>query len=165
MTNLGAFGAAVEEATLDPAKEKDTFTFFGTEFTVIGEFSPMLYFQMAALTSGKLPEADGAAAMWEALNASLGDQFSQFYRLAVDKKASLVSIMELTMTLWQGGTGFPTAQVPDSSAGPSPISPSSSTSSSTPQDSGAEVPEHLQHLPRGVDATHATNLVPFERTG
>jgi hypothetical protein len=150
MADLGDFGAAVEEATGD--WERNRFRFFGRQFEVVGDMPPMLHFQIAAAMTGKLDESEGAVAMWEALTSSLdepdlpkweGDgpderprpkkQFGEFYRIAVDRHATLESLMELTMTLFQVGSGRPTVQVSDSSAGPSSTSPSSNTSSTHPK--------------------------------
>lgn len=170
MADLGEFGAALEE--LDPTKERDTFKFFGKEFEVVGAMPPMLHFQIAAAMSGKVDDDEGAVAMWEALSVSLDEpdlpawegsgvdnrvkplkQFRGFYRLAVEKHASLESLMTLAMTLFEAGSGHPTGEVHDSPVGLSPTSPSSSTSSSTPLVFGQE-----PH-----DMTTPTRLVPASR--
>lgn len=153
MANLGEFGAALAE--LDPNREKDTFTFFGREFTVEAEMPPMLHFQIAAVMSGKLDDTEGAAAMWEAQSISLGaEQFAAFYRLAIEKRADLDSLMMLTMALFQGGSGHPTVEVSDSPVGLLPTSQSSNTSPSAPPAFGEDGPH---------DATTPTYLRPVSQ--
>lgn len=155
--HLGDFGAALKE--LDPGQEKDSFSFFGEKFEIVGVLPPMLMLQIGAFMTGKVDESEGMGAMWEAMTVSLDQpdldewtgqgpddrpapvkQFNRFYRLAVNRKADERSLMELVMSIFQASGGErPTVQVPVSPAGLSPTSPSSSTLSSTPQDSGAEV--------------------------
>lgn len=171
MARLGDFGAAIKG--LDPSAEKDTFGFFGEEFEVVAEIPPMLIFQLAAGMTGKVGETESMGAMWAAWTTSLdepdlepwdGDgkderpapkkQFAKFYKIAVDKKADLQSLMELVMALFEASGGErPTAQVSVSPVGLSPTSPSSNTWSSTPPDSGGE-----PH-----DATTPTRLVPISQ--
>jgi hypothetical protein len=157
MAHLGDFGAALKE--LDRSVERDTFGFFGETFSIVGEIPPMLMFQLAASMTGKVDEAEGLAAMWEALRTSLdepelepwigeGDdprpapvrQFDKLHRLATEKRADLHSLMALVMRLFQESGGRPTVQPANSSAGLSSTSPSSSPSSSTPPASGQVVP-------------------------
>lgn len=138
MAHLGDFGAALRE--LDPTAENDKFVFFGETFEVVAEFPPMLALQIGALMTGKLEDVEGAGAAWAALEASLGaEAFGRFYRLAIAKRASLESLMEVVMAIFQRDTGRPTVQAPDSPSGQSSTSPSSSTSASTPPVSGAVV--------------------------
>lgn len=146
MGHLGDFGAAVKE--LDPNAEKDTFNFFGEKFEIIEELPPMLIFQLAAAMTGKVEETEGMGAMWAALNVSLGeDEFARLYKLAVAKRADIQSLMELVMTLFQASGGErPTASAPDSLAGPSTTSPSSSTSSSLPPAFGGDRDMSVPHL-------------------
>lgn len=154
---LGDFGAALKE--LDPNQEKDTFSFFGEKFEIIGVIPTMLSLQMGAVMTGKLPDTEAAGAMWEAFTIALDapdlpkwvgegpdtrpapvKQFNRFYRLAIDKRADDQSLMELAMSIFEATGGErPTVQAPASPVGLSPISPSSSTSSSTLQESGVEV--------------------------
>lgn len=143
--HLGDFGAAVKE--LDPNAEKDTFNFFGEKFEIVGEMPPMLIFQLAAGMTGKVAETEAMGAMWATMNVCLGeDGFNRFYKLAVDRKANLESLMELVMTLFQDSGGErPTVQVSDSPVGQSPTSPSSSTSPSVPPAFGGVNPK-LAHL-------------------
>lgn len=138
MAHLGDFGAALKE--LDPTAEKDTFSFFGEKFEVVEDLPPMLVFQLAAATTGKIEEQEGMAAMWEAYRISLGaERFATFYKIAVAKRADIDSLMELVMSLFQASGGDrPTVQVPDSQPGAPTTSPSSSISASTPPDSGLE---------------------------
>lgn len=147
--DLGEFGAAIKE--LDPDAEKDTFTFFGEKFTVVAPMAPMLLFQMAAASTGKVDEAEGFAAIWETMRTCLdqpdlepwtgeGDdprpepvkQFNQFYKIAVTKAADLPSLMKLAMKLFEAQNGRPTVEPQGSSDGPLRTSPSSSTSSTHP---------------------------------
>lgn len=146
MAFLGDFGAALKE--LDPSQEKDTFAFFGEKFEITAQLPPMLVFQLGATMTGKVDETEGMAAMWEALRVSLGDSgFSRFYKLAVAKKADEQSLMELVMSIFEATGGErPTVQVPDLPVGQSPISPSSSTSVSTPPDSGEPRDLSIPHL-------------------
>jgi len=130
--HLGDFDAAVKE--LDPGAEKDTFTFFGKKFEIIGQLPPMLVFQLGATMTGKVDETEGMAALWEAYQVTLGaEAFGKFYRLAVEKKADEQSLMELVMSIFEASGGErPTVQVPVSPVGQLPTSPSSSTSSTHP---------------------------------
>lgn len=135
MAFLGEFNAALRE--LDPVAENDKFSFFGETFEVVAEFPPMLSLQIGALMTGKLEDVEGAGATWAALEASLGEEgFGRFYRLAIAKRASLETLMEVVMAIFQRETGRPTVQVPDSPSGQSSTSLSSSTSASTPPASG-----------------------------
>lgn len=145
MSHLGDFGAAVKE--LDPNAEKDTFGFFGEKFEIVAEMPPMLIFQLAAGMTGKVAETEAMGAMWETMNVCLGeDGFKRFYRVAVDRKADLESLMELVMTLFQDSSGErPTVQVSDSPAGLLPTLPSSNTSPSAPPVFGGVHPK-LAHL-------------------
>lgn len=169
MAHLGDFGAAIKE--LDPNAEKDTFSFFGEQFEVVAEMPPMLVFQLAAGMTGKVAETEAMGAMWETMNVCLdepdlppwtGDgadprpapkkQFAKFYRAAIDSRASLESLLEFVMTLFQNGSGErPTVQVSDSQAGLLPTLPSSNASSSIPPAFGGE-----PH-----DATTPTLLRPY----
>lgn len=136
--HLGDFGVALRE--LDPDQEKATFGFFDQKFEIVAELPPMLVFQLAASMTGKIAETEGMAAVWEALRISLGDEsFNRLYKLAVDKRADMQSLMELVMALFQASGGErPTEQVPVSPVGLSPTSPSSSTSASTPPAFGGD---------------------------
>lgn len=142
--HLGDFGAALRE--LDPSQDKDTFSFFEEKFEIISELPPMLMLQIAASMTGKVDEAEGMAAMWEGLRVSLGDsEFARFYKLAVNGRADIQSLMELVMAVFQATGGErPTVQVPDSPSGQSTTSPSSSTSSSVPQAFGGD--RSIPHL-------------------
>lgn len=144
MAHLGSFGAAVRE--LDPDAEKDTFDFCGEKFEVVGTIPPMLMLQLGAASSGKIEDAEGLAAMWEAMRCSLTapereedgktvpadeTQFQKLYKAAVSKRVSVEDLMQLTFALFEGQAGRPTGEPQGSSPGPSSTSPSSSTSSST----------------------------------
>ena len=154
MARLGEFGAAQKEYT----GERDQFGFFGEEFTVTGSIPPMLMLQLAASATGKIEEAEGMAAMWEALRTSLtapevvrpahddetpdengnitvpenGDQFNRLYRIAVEKKCEIEPLMRLVFALFEAQGGRPTQPVSASSPGLSPTSPSSSDSATHP---------------------------------
>jgi hypothetical protein len=146
MADLGSFGAALK--ALDPAAEKDTFTYFGEKFEIVSALPPMLMFQLAAAMTGKVDETEGMAALWEAFRISLDEpdlepwdgpgedqrpapkqQFNRLYRIAVDKRDSTEGLMTVVMAIYQNDAGRPTVQPSDSSGGLSSISPSSSPSS------------------------------------
>lgn len=128
MSDLGAFGAALKE--FDRSAEPDTFTFFGERFEVIGEIPPMLMLQLGASATGKIGESEGLAAMWEAMRTSLGDEsFARLYKLAVEMRADLDSLMRLVFALFEGQAGRPTEAASDSQPGPPTTSKSSSGSS------------------------------------
>jgi hypothetical protein len=168
MAHLGDFGAALQE--LDPSAEKDSFSFFGEKFEVVNELPAVLVIQLGAFMTGKLNETEGMVAMWEALRISLdGDdlpewtgegpdtrpapvrQFNQFYKLALDKRASVQSLTELLMSIFQAvGGERPTVQVPDLPAGQPATSPSSSTSASTPPVSGEVLEDRDPSVPHLV---------------
>ena len=177
MAHLGDFGAAVKE--LDRTADRDTFAFFGERFQIVDELPPMLIFQLAASMTGKVEETEGLAAMWESLRTSLDEspldewteagpdprpqplrQFNTFYKLAVEKKADLQSLMELVMSLFQAAGGDrPTVQVSDSARGQLTTSPSLNTSSSTPPAFGGDaVPAPVQEWDRSVP-----HLVPVSQ--
>lgn len=149
MASLGEFGAAVRELGVD-TRERDTFVFFGEEFTVHGEIPSVLMLQLGASATGKIEETEGLAAMWEALrcsmtkpaNGAIGEdgepkaddpaEFSRFYKRAVAKYADLQEIMQLTFKLFEAQSGRPTKGASASSPGQSSTSPSSSPSSTHP---------------------------------
>jgi hypothetical protein len=128
VANLGSFGAAIK--ALDPAAEKDTFTYFGEKFEIVSALPPVLMFQLAASMTGKVDETEGMGALWEALRISLGDdEFNRLYKIAVDRRDSTEGLMGVVMAIYQNDAGRPTEQPSDSSDGLSSISPSSSPSS------------------------------------
>jgi hypothetical protein len=145
MSHLGSFGAAVRE--VDQTVECDTFEFMGETFTVYGVIPPMLHLQIGAAATDKIEEAEGLAAIWEAMRCSLakpetvdGDgriipadesEFKRFYRLAVAKRCALEELLRLTFALFEAQAGRPTEEPQGSSPGRSSTSPSSSISSST----------------------------------
>jgi hypothetical protein len=140
VAHLGSFGAALRE--IDPEGERDTFEFFGQEFTVEGAMPEILRFQLSAALVGGDSGTTGMAAMWGALRAALtkpgkdgeredDSQFDRFYRLAVARKANTDSLMDLAFKLFEVQAGRPTVEPRGSSAGQQPTSPSASTSSST----------------------------------
>jgi hypothetical protein len=151
VTSLGEFGAAMRE--LDPAAPKDTFTFFGEPYEIVGPIPAILMLQLGAAATGKLREQDLLAAVWDALLVSLDEedrepvegvpapvkQFDRLRQAAMDNRADLETLMKLTMALFQATDGRPTEAVPGSGPGPQSVSPSSNTSSSTPPDSGRPV--------------------------
>lgn len=139
MAHLGSFGAALRE--IEPESERDTFEFFGKEFTVVGVMPAILRFQLAAAMVGGESGTSGMGAMWGALRAALtkpgadgerddDSQFDRFYRLAVAHKANEDSLMDLAFKLFEVQAGRPTVEPRGSSAGQPPTSPSASTSSS-----------------------------------
>lgn len=144
--HLGDFGAAVAE--LDPNAEKDAFGFFGEKFVIVADLPAVLVLQIGAFSTGKVDEAEGMGAMWSALEISLGaEAFARFYKIAIAKRADVQSLMEIVMSIFQASSGErPTVRVLDSPAGQSPTSPSSSTSASTPPDSGEERDLSVPHL-------------------
>lgn len=135
--HLGSFGAAVKELDGEP----DTFDFFGEKFVVHGTIPPMLMLQLGAAASGKIPDEEGYAAMWESMRCSLtqatedgtpdGSQFDRFYKLAVSQNDDIEDLMRLAFALFEAQAGRPTVEQPTSSAGPLTTSPSSNGSSST----------------------------------
>lgn len=154
MADLGAFGAAQRE--LDKTAPRDSFTFFGEQFEVVGAIPAVLMLQLGAAATGKVSEQELFSAIWEALRLSLDEpdrdeaegeaeggseqetpepvrQFNRLYKIAVAKACDMESLMRLVMTLFQATDGRPTEAAPGSGAGPLSTSPSSSTSSSTLQ--------------------------------
>lgn len=133
MSNLGSFGAAVQE--LSGSAPKDTFEFFGETFTIVGELPPILMLQLGAAVSGKLDESEMVAAIWEALHWSLDDadegtEFDRFYKVAVRSRCDMDSLMKLIMALFARQSGRPTEEPQGSMPGRSTTLPSSSISSS-----------------------------------
>lgn len=169
MARLGEFGAALRE--LDPATERDTFQFFGEEFAVTGDIPPMLMLQLGASATGKIDEAEGMAAMWEALRCSLTEPgrlnpegtelledssaFNRLYKLAVTRRADMDGLLKLVFALFEVQGGRPTVAAPDSSGGPLTTSPSSSASSSaTPVSPFTSVPQVTIPGPQGRPGEH-----------
>lgn len=154
---LGEFGAAQRELDGEP----DDFVFFDETFVVLGSIPAMLMLQLAAAATGKIDESEGMAAMWEALRCSLtkpattkineageyekieadGEQFNRLYKIAVERNCEIDALMRLVFKLFEVQGGRPTQPASGSSRGPSPTSPSSSTSVTHPA---------LSHL-RSVD--------------
>lgn len=151
MAFLGEFGAAVRE--LEPERERDTFRFMGEDFTVEQTVPEMLMLQLAAGITGKIGDMEAIAAVWETWRTALTkpsftrfdeekgeevtvaadeSQWNKFYRLAVDRRASLRSLMGLTDALFGMQSGRPTEEPSGSSPGRSATSPSSKPSSSHP---------------------------------
>lgn len=163
MAFLGDFGAALKELE----GEKDSFTFFGERFEIVGVMPPMLALQMGAVMTGKLNDVEGAGAMWEALNIALDEpdlpewtgegpdarpapvkQFPRLYRIAIDRRCDEMSLMGLAMRIFEASGGErPTVQAPDLPAGEPSTSPNSSTSFSTPPVSGEVVLTHDTSIP------------------
>src|SRR5215217_9669402 len=99
MAHLGDFNGAIAE--LDPAEERDTFTFMQERFEIVGIAPPILTFQLGAAFTGKIPMAEAMASMWEVWRVSLDQpdlpndapkdapepvrQFDKFFRVAVEK--------------------------------------------------------------------------------
>lgn len=143
MAKIGSFGAAVRE--YDPDGTRDTFDFFDREFTVHGVIPPMLMLQLGAAVTGKISEAEGDAAMWEALRCALtkpGDdsraddsQFDHFYRLAVDRRCTTAELVKLVFALIGAQADLPTEQLPTSQDGQLPTSQSSNSPASDTPDS------------------------------
>jgi len=143
MASIGSFGAAVRE--IDPDGERDTFDFFGEDFTIEGVIPPILTLQLGAAITGNLRDSEGRAAMWLAMQRALTvpernqdgktvpadeSQFDRFYSLAVENTCGLDELMRLVFTLSGSQTGRPTGQRPTSQAGPLPTSTSSNSPSS-----------------------------------
>jgi hypothetical protein len=149
VSSLGAFGAAQKE--LDPAAPRDTFMFFGEQYEVVGSIPAILMLQLGAAATGKIPEQELLAALWETLRLSLDEpdpevaegeprpagsskpvkQFDKLYRAASANRCDLESLMRLAMALFQVTDGRPTEAASGSGPGPQSVSPSSSGSSST----------------------------------
>lgn len=151
MAKLGSFGAAIRE--LDPDSERDTFDFFGSEFTVHGVIPPMLMLHLGAVMTGKIGEIEGNAAVWEALRCALTvsgsdddrtppdhSEFDRFYRLAVRRRCTTDELLKLVFALLGVQIAFPTEQLPASPDGPLPTGESSNSSASDTQDSPRLVP-------------------------
>lgn len=142
--HLGSFGAALRE--INPDADADTFDYFGETFTVHGFLPPILMMQLGAAVTGASTEAEGMAAMWEAMRCALtkparagedgtetpedDEQFQRFRHLAVVNRDQLDSLMRLTYAVYGQQAGRPTGQRSSSSAGPLPASTSSRSSSS-----------------------------------
>ncbi len=138
---LGSFGAAVRE--LDPDGERDTFDFFGSEFTVQGIIPPMLGLQLGAVMTGKIGEIEGNAAVWGALRCALTvsgsdddtvvpdhSEFDRFYKIAVRRRCTTEELLKLVFALLGVQIDFPTEQPPTSPDGLLPTSESSNSSAS-----------------------------------
>jgi hypothetical protein len=146
---LGSYGAAVRE--FDPNGERDTFEFFGQEFTVEGVIPPMLMVHLGAAMAGKAGDMEGNAAFWQALRCALtkperqgpdgettpedSSQFELFYRLAVARKTEMDDLLGLVFAMVGAQAGKATEQPPTSAPGPLPASTSSNSSASDIQDS------------------------------
>lgn len=142
MAKLGSFGAAIRE--FDPDGERDTFEFFGQEFTITGVIPPMLMLQLGAALAGKLGTMEANAAVWQALRSALSSpgeddepenrkQFNRFYLLAVERKADFDGLIRLVWEMVGAQSGRPTEQQPTSPDGPLPTStPSNSPASDSP---------------------------------
>jgi hypothetical protein len=143
---IGSFGAAARE--IDPASERDTFDFFGQEFTVHGIIPPMLTLQLGAVMTGKIGEIEGNAAVWEALRCALTvsgsddgetvpdhSEFDRFYKVAVRRRCDIDELIKLTFALLGVQIAFPTEQPPTSPDGPLPTGESSNSSASDTPDS------------------------------
>jgi hypothetical protein len=143
---LGSFGAAARE--LDPAAERDTFDFFGSEFTVVGGIPAMLAIHLGAVMTGKIGEIEGNAAVWEALRCALTvpgsdddktvpdhSEFDRFYRIAVRRRCTTDELLKLVFALLGVQIDFPTEQPPASPDGQLPTSESSNSSVSDTPDS------------------------------
>lgn len=143
---LGSFGAAVRE--LDPGSERDTFDFFGSEFTVAAPIPAMLVIHLGAVMTGKIGEIEGNSAVWEALRAALTvpgsddgsvvpdrSEFDRFYRLAVRRRCNTEELLKLVFALVGVQIDFPTEQPPTSPDGRQTTSESSKSSASDTPDS------------------------------
>lgn len=141
---LGSFGAAVRE--FDPDGERNTFDFFGEEFTIHGVIPPMIMLHLGAAMAGKVSDVEGNAAMWEAFQAALtrpavdggradDSDFDRFYRLAIARKCSTDELIKLVFALIGGQADLPTERQPTSPDGQPPTSPTSSSSASDTPDS------------------------------
>lgn len=141
MAKLGSFGAAIRE--LDPEAERDTFDFFGHEFTVQGVIPPVLMMHLGAVMTGKIGEIEGNAAVWEALRCALTvsgsddgtvvpdhSEFDRFYKLAVRRRCTTDELLKLTFALLGVQIDFPTEQPPTSPNGQLPTGETSNSSAS-----------------------------------
>lgn len=140
MAHLGDFNAAIAE--LDPAEERDTFTFMGERFEVVGIAPPILTFQLGAAFTGKIPMDEALASMWEVWRVSLDQpdaepgepepvrQFDRFFRVAVEKRAHEETLVKLAIAIYEGRAKRPTVEPRGSIPGLSSTSPSSNPSPS-----------------------------------
>lgn len=143
---LGSFGAAARE--LDPDAERDTFDFFGAEFTVVGHVPALLAVQLGAVMTGKIGEIEGNAAVWEALRCALTvpgsedgttrpetTEFDRFYKIAVRRDCTTDELLRLVFALLGIQIDFPTEQPPASPDGSLPTGEISNSSVSDTPDS------------------------------
>lgn len=145
MAKLGSFGAAARE--IDPDSERDTFDFFGEEFTVHGTIPPMLMLRLGAYMAGELGLIESNAAVYKALRCALtapadpgtgaadGEQFDRFEQLAVAKRCHVDELIKLVFALVGIQIAFPTEPQPTSPDGLPDTSESSSSSASDTPDS------------------------------
>jgi hypothetical protein len=131
MAHLGDFNGAIAE--LEPGDARDTFTFMGERFEIVGTAPPILTFQLGAGFTGKTPMVEAMGAMWELWQVSLGEeQFERFYRTAIEKRAHEETLVKLAIAIYEGRSKRPTVEPQGSTPGQSRTSPSSSDSSTHP---------------------------------
>lgn len=146
MAKLGSFGAAARE--LDPDAERDTFDFFGQEFTVVGVMPAMVVLRLGALLAGELNDIEANAVTYQALKYILtkpGDpatktrpdssQFDRFEDLATERMCDTNELIRLLYSVLGYQISFPTEQPPTSPDGPLPTGESLSSSASGTPDS------------------------------
>lgn len=147
MAKLGSFGAAMRE--LDPEVEKDTFDFFGTEFTVVGVMPAMVVLRLGALLAGELNDIEANAVTYQALKYILtkpGDpsvgtrpdssQFDLFEDLATERMCDTNELIRLLYSVLGYQISFPTEQPPTSPDGQLPTGENSNSSASDTPASG-----------------------------
>lgn len=146
MAKLGSFGAAVREA--DPDSERDTFEFFGREFTVHAVIPTMLVLRLGAMMAGELGLIESNAVIYKALRHALtvpadddadtradDSQFDEFEELATAKNCTADELIRLVYSLVGIQIAFPTEQQPTSPDGLPETSESSNSSASDTPDS------------------------------
>jgi hypothetical protein len=146
MATLGSFGAAVREYEQD--SDRDTFDFFGEEFTVTSVVPPIVLLKCCAGMAGELNGVQADAAMYEALRYALivpGDrpdrsEWERFYALAADRKASGDSLASLVLNIMGAQAGKDLEPLPGSPDGSPTASTNSNSSSSDTPDSSHMIP-------------------------
>jgi hypothetical protein len=142
VAKLGSFGAAARE--IDPGSERDTFDFFGEEFTVLGTIPPMLMLRLGAYMAGELGLIESNAAVYKALRCALtppdagpadGEQFDRFEQLAVAKQCDVNELLRLVFSLVGIQIDFPTEPQPTSPDGLPDTSANLNSSASDSPDS------------------------------
>lgn len=134
MASLGTFGAAEREG--DPAREPDTFDYYGETFTVRDRVGimPLLKFAVVAQTGVDSSEMEALAAMHSLVMACIvTSDVPRFEKVATEHDADTEELMDICKALYQAVTARPTGQPSDSADG----SQTTTTSSKVLLSSGA----------------------------